>query len=158
MAAETPADQRHNATWMSTDELSRVAEALFSFQSSNERDESARIVLIRELADRGIDPHTLGYKGGPVVLNPNPKEDPAAKRVRLDKAKADGEAKKVASEAAKKKLVAEAEAKKKLREAEKKKREAEAAARQKARDELNNRAAQTIIDYAPTGLTDRKAG
>lgn len=70
---------RHDASWMSNDDLLRAAEALFSFQSSNERDEAARLTLVRELAQRGIDPHTVGYKGGPVTLNPNPKKDPVAK-------------------------------------------------------------------------------
>lgn len=130
MAADTPADQRKNAVWMSNDELSRTAEALFSFESTNERDESARVVLVRELADRGIDAHNLGYRGGPVVLNPNPKEDPAAKRIRLDQSAADAEAKK-----------AEVAAKK----------AAEEAARQKLRDA---QAAQ-LLDYAQTGLTRR---
>jgi len=79
MAASTPADQRKAASWLSTGDLKRAGEALFSFQSKNARDESARIALVKELADRGIDPHSLGYKGGPVVLNPNPKQDPTVK-------------------------------------------------------------------------------
>lgn len=79
MSASTPAELRKSAGWMSNDELSRAADGVFSIAKPNERDEAAAIALVRELADRGIDPHTLGYKGGPVVLNPNPKKDPVAK-------------------------------------------------------------------------------
>lgn len=79
MAAQTPADLNKAAGWMSSDDLGRAGEALFSFDSKNERDQAARLALVKELAARGIDPHTYGYKGGPVVLNPNPKPDPVAK-------------------------------------------------------------------------------
>jgi hypothetical protein len=73
MAASTPGDQSKAASWMSNDELTKASRGLFSFQSNNQRDESGRMALVRELAARGIDPHVLGYTGGPVVLNPNPK-------------------------------------------------------------------------------------
>jgi len=79
MGANTPADQRKAAAWMSTADLGRAAEALFSFSSDNERDESARRALVRELADRGIDPRSMGYRGPAVVLNPSPKQDPTVK-------------------------------------------------------------------------------
>jgi hypothetical protein len=117
MSASTPADQRRAAGWMSTDDLSRAAEALFSFDSKNPRDEAARIALVRELADRGIDPHRLGYRGGPIVLNPNPKQDPTVKA------------------AEKIRIALRSDQKKATREAEKAKREAEQAARQKIKDE-----------------------
>jgi hypothetical protein len=89
MAASTPADQRKAASWMSTGDLKRAGEALFSFDSKNERDQSARIALVKELADRGIDPHSLGYKGGAVVLNPNPKQDPVEKAAQQKKTAAE---------------------------------------------------------------------
>jgi hypothetical protein len=79
MAASTPGDQSKAASWMSNDELTKASRGLFSFQSNNQRDESGRMALVRELAARGIDPHVLGYTGGPVVLNPNPKTDPTVK-------------------------------------------------------------------------------
>lgn len=79
MSANTPADLRKAASWMSNDDLSRAADGVFSIAKPNERDEAATIALVKELSDRGIDPHTLGYKGGPVVLNPNPKKDPVAR-------------------------------------------------------------------------------
>lgn len=101
MSAGTPADQRKAAAWMSTGDLKRAGEALFSFQSKNERDESARISLVKELADRGIDPHSIGYSGGPVVLNPNPKQDPVEKAAATVQHKADA-AQRQADSAAKK--------------------------------------------------------
>lgn len=86
MAAKTPAELNKAASWMSNDDLKRAGEALFSFTSKNERDEAARLSLVKELAARGIDPHTVGYKGGPVTINPNPKKDPHA--VAADRRKA----------------------------------------------------------------------
>lgn len=91
MAAKTPAELNKAASWMSSDDLKRAGEALFSFDSKNERDAAARISLVKELAARGIDPHAVGYKGGPVVLNPHPKKDPheqAADRRKTAKDKA----------------------------------------------------------------------
>jgi hypothetical protein len=87
MSAQTPADLRRNATWMSTKDLSKAAKALFSFDSDNERDQAARMALVRELADRGINPAQFGYRGAPVVLNPNPKPDPTTREA--EKAKKD---------------------------------------------------------------------
>lgn len=75
-SAKTPAELSRAAGWMSNDDLKRAGEALFSFDSKNERDEAARLALVKEMAARGIDPHSAGYRGGPVTLNPNPKEDP----------------------------------------------------------------------------------
>lgn len=89
MAAQTPADLHKAAAWMSTDDLKRSGEALFSFDSKNERDQAARIALVKELADRGIDPHSVGYKGGAVVLNPSPKQDPIEKAAQTAQHKAD---------------------------------------------------------------------
>jgi hypothetical protein len=86
MSAKTPGELSKAAGWMSNDDLKRAGEALFSFQSKNERDEAARNALVREMAARGIDPHTVGYRGGPVTLNPNPKKDPHA--VAADRRKA----------------------------------------------------------------------
>lgn len=100
MAASTPAEQTKAASWMSSDDLKRSGEALFSFDSSNARDQSARIALVKELAARGIDPHSVGYKGGPVVLNPNPKPDPVAHAAQVAQSKADAAAKKVVQQAA----------------------------------------------------------
>jgi hypothetical protein len=79
MAANTPADLNKAASWMSNDDLAKASKGLFSFDSKNERDQAGRIALVKELAARGIDPHQYGYKGGQVVLNPNPKPDPVAK-------------------------------------------------------------------------------
>lgn len=89
MQANTPADQRKAASWMSNEELAKTAEVVFSAGKGNERVESARMMLVKELAERGIDPHKHGYDGGHVPLNPNPKEDPVAKKVRLDQSKAE---------------------------------------------------------------------
>lgn len=101
MAANTPADLNKAAGWMSNDDLAKAAKGLFSFASTNERDEAGRIALVKELAARGIDPHSLGYKGGPVVLNPNPKKDPVAKAAATAQKAADTAQKKAASEAEK---------------------------------------------------------
>lgn len=97
MAGKTPAEIKENAGRMSTEELQRAAKALFSFSSKNERDNAARMALVRELADRGIDAHKHGYKGAPVVVNPNPKADPTKK---ADAAKAKDKAKAQADKAA----------------------------------------------------------
>jgi hypothetical protein len=79
MAADTPAKLAKAASWMSNDDLARAADGVFSIDKPNERDQAASLALVKELADRGIDPHTLGYTGSPVVLNPNPKKDPVAR-------------------------------------------------------------------------------
>lgn len=101
MSAKTPAELNKAASWMSTDDLKRSGEALFSFDSKNERDQAARMTLVKEFAARGIDPHSVGYKGGPVVLNPSPKADPVAKAAQTAQNKADAAAKKVQTDATK---------------------------------------------------------
>lgn len=101
MAANTPADLNKAAGWMSNDDLAKASKGLFSFNSTNERDQAGRIALVKELAARGIDPHQFGYKGGPVVLNPNPKQDPVAKAADTAQRKADSAQKKADSEKAK---------------------------------------------------------
>lgn len=99
MSAKTPADMNKSASWMSSDDLKKAGEAVFSFNSSNARDQAARITLVKELAARGIDPHSVGYKGGPVVLNPNPKPDPVAKAAQSAQAKVDAATKKAQQQA-----------------------------------------------------------
>lgn len=101
MAASTPAEQRKAAGWMSNDELTKAAKGLFSFDSKNERDQAGRLALVRELADRGLDPHTLGYKGPTVVLNPNPKKDPTVRAAETVQKAKDAITRKAASDAAK---------------------------------------------------------
>ncbi|HEX8321634.1 hypothetical protein [Longimicrobium sp.] len=76
MSQSTPAELTKAAQWMSNGDLALTAKAVFSTPHGNERNEAARMALVRELANRGIDPHTLGYDGGYVPLNPKPKKDP----------------------------------------------------------------------------------
>lgn len=97
MSASTPADLNRAAGWMSNADLARAGQTLFSFKSKNARDEAARIALVKEFAARGIDPHQHGYKGGPVVLNPNPKLDPTVQAANKLKQKAATAAKQKAS-------------------------------------------------------------
>lgn len=141
-AADTPADQRRVASWMSNDDLTRAAEALFSFDSDNERDQSARIALVRELADRGIDPHQFGYRGGPVTLNPNPKKDPVVKAADDAKAAADRTAAKAVRETEAARRKAET-AQKKAETAQKK---AERDAADKAETDARNQLGQAIAE------------
>jgi hypothetical protein len=116
MAAKTPADLNKAASWMSNDDLKRAGEALFSFASKNERDEAARISLVKELAARGINPASLGYRGGPVVLNPNPKKDPVAEAANRKKRDAETARSKAQRDADKRRRDAEREADRKARE------------------------------------------
>lgn len=139
MAASTPGDLRKAAGWLSNKDLEKAARGLFSFNSKNERDEAGRLALVKELADRGIDPHAFGYKGGPIVLNPNPKKDPVQKA-------ADDAKKKLDAEAAKKKR----EADKAKRDAERDKKKAEREAEVKARKAIQEQAAKADVDYKRT--------
>lgn len=87
---KTPADLTRAATYMSNGDLALTAKAVFGNNGQNEWDKAAQMALVRELAARGIDPHGLGYTGGFVPLNPNPKKDPtlpkksAAKKIDRD--------------------------------------------------------------------------
>lgn len=92
MSQSTPADLNRAAQWMSNADLRTTARAVFSVVSLNPRNEAARMALVRELAQRGISPHTLGYRGAHVPLNPNPKKDPTLKKaVKTDRPSVDAD-------------------------------------------------------------------
>ena len=153
--AKTPADLRKAASWMGNDDLGRMAEALFSFTSSNERDEAARMALVRELADRGIDPARYGYRGGPVQLNPNPKQDPVVKAAEAAQRKAEA----AAAKAEREKKAAQAKIDKAKREAEVAARKAEAdakKARERADEEIERELRNQAGDAISQGLVDEK--
>jgi hypothetical protein len=152
MSAATPADQRKAAAWMSTGDLKRAGEALFSFQSKNERDEAARLALVKELADRGIDPHSIGYKGGPVVLNPNPKQDPVEKAAATVQRKADT-AKRQEESAAKK---AASDAERAIKDADTAKKKATKDATTEATAKAKQALAQSIAEGAITEAEARR--
>jgi CRISPR/Cas system-associated endonuclease Cas1 len=157
MAANTPADLNKAAGWMSNDDLGKAAKGLFSFNSTNERDQAGRIALVKELAARGIDPHTLGYKGGPVVLNPNPKKDPVAKAAATVQKAADTAQKKADNEAAKAaKAVqqAQTQAQTAQAKAEKEKQKAQDAASKKLAQQAKDALAQ---DIASGKITEQEA-
>jgi ribosomal protein L14E/L6E/L27E len=150
MAAKTPADLNKAASWMANDDLKRAGEALFSFDSKNERDAAARIALVKELAARGIDPHAVGYKGGPVVLNPNPKQDPTVKAANAAKAKIDRSQKSADTAAKQNAANAKRAATATDNAAKKATKDATTAAKEKARQEL----AQSIAEGA---ISEREA-
>jgi len=83
---KTPADLARTASYMSNGDLALTAKAVFGVKGQNEWDKAAQIALVKELAQRGIDPHGLGYEGGFVALNPNPKKDPTIKAAKKPKA------------------------------------------------------------------------
>jgi hypothetical protein len=157
MAAKTPAELNKAASWMSTDDLKRSGEALFSFDSKNERDQAARMTLVKEFAARGIDPHSIGYKGGPVVLNPNPKQDPTVKAANAAQSKADraqraadAAAKKATTDAQRAATATDNAAKKATKDAATAAKDAATAAKVKAKQEL----AQSIAEGA---ISEREA-
>jgi hypothetical protein len=158
-SAKTPADMRAYARWMSNDDLGKAAEALFSFNSKNERDEAARMVLVRELAERGIDAHGYGYKGGPIAVNPNPKKDPTTRKAE----KAEREAAKEAKEAARE---AQREQRDKERDEDKRRRDEVSAAKEAIRkqkeakaeaDRVARTAMQTQAQQADTRSREQAA-
>jgi hypothetical protein len=139
MSASTPAEQHKAAGWMSNDELTKAAKGLFSFDSKNERDVSGRLALVRELADRGIDPHTLGYTGPTVVLNPNPKVDPTVRAAQLVQKASDRAAKADQSAQTKAERARQAAEKKAVADA----RQAASDARQAAKDAASQKVQDT---------------
>lgn len=74
MQFETTGAMKSAIGTLDDDELKQLSEVTFSFKTSNARVVAARNTIIRELADRGIDPKKHGYLGGAVKLSANPKK------------------------------------------------------------------------------------
>lgn len=90
---KTPADLNRTASLMSNGDLALTAKGVFSVNGTNDWDKAAQVSLVKELAQRGIDPHSLGYTGGFVALNPNPKKDPTVRAAETVQKAADRAAK-----------------------------------------------------------------
>lgn len=135
---KTPADLNRAASYMSNGDLALTAKGVFGVNGTNDWDKAAQVSLVKELAARGIDPHSLGYKGGFVPLSPNPKQDPTVKAANLVQKASDRAAKAAESARAKAERQAAADQKK-----------AESTARQAAKD-----AASKAVQDARSALAE----
>lgn len=124
MSQGTPADIAKATRWMSNGDLALTAKAVFSVKTDNERNQAAQIALVKELADRGIDPHKMGYSGGYVPVNPEPKKDPtvraaeaAQRKTETAQRQRESAAKKVRTDAERATKDAESDAKKAAKDA-----------------------------------------
>jgi hypothetical protein len=154
---KTPADLSRTAGYLSNGDLALTAKGVFGVNGSNEWDKAAQVALVKELAARGIDPHSVGYKGGYVALSPNPKQDPTEKAAQTVQKAADRAAKAAASAKAK----AERQAQTEQRQAETARKQAQTDATKAAKDAASQAVSRARAELAQSiaegAITEREA-